>query len=55
MLGAPKNKKAGVYFNKKTNQEYLPKDVLFTIYSGSERRLNMAKDIIKENFDPLFK
>ncbi|MDD4122711.1 MAG: thymidine phosphorylase [Candidatus Pacebacteria bacterium] len=55
MLGAPQNKRSGIYFNKKTNENYTYDDVIFTIYSDNESRINIAKDIIKETFDPLFK
>ena len=55
MLGAPQNKKAGIYFNKKTGERYLPNDIIFTAYSSNENRMGMAKDMIRENFKPLFK
>ena len=54
ILGAPQNKKAGVYLNKKTGESYTPTDTIFTIYSDNENRINVCKDIIKDTFEPLF-
>lgn len=44
ILGAPSDKKAGIYLEKKVNDSVNKDDIIYTIYSESEYRLNEAKD-----------
>ena len=46
LLGTPKLKGSGLYLNKNVGEKYLKGDVLFTMYSESEQRLNMAKEAL---------
>jgi len=48
LLGAPELKGSGVYLNKNAGEKYIKGDVLFTLYSESEQRLNSAKDILNQ-------
>ncbi len=53
ILGAPLQKGAGVYLNKKIGEEFEKGDVLFTLFSEKEYTLKEAKDSLS-NF-PLIK
>ncbi len=44
ILGAPKQKKSGIYLHKKSGETVKVGDVIFTLYSESERNLEEAKD-----------
>lgn len=46
--GAPIDKTAGVYLYKKLKDNVKKGEVLFTIYSGSRKRLNYAVELTKE-------
>ncbi len=48
MAGAPLDKSSGVYLNKKLKDKVKKKELLFTIYSGSKKRLDYAFDLVKE-------
>lgn len=48
LLGTPKLKGSGIYLNKNVSEAYEKGDVLFTLYSESETRLNMAKNAISQ-------
>jgi len=48
LLGTPKLKGSGIYLNKNVSESYEKGDVLFTLYSESETRLNMAKNAISQ-------
>lgn len=52
ILGAPKDKKAGMFLYKKTGDKFNENEVLFTLYSSSQHRLQEALDTLK-NF-PIF-
>ena len=52
ILGAPSEKKAGIYLDKKIGQKVHKGEVLYTLYSPSEKQLKEAKDSLK-NF-PIF-
>lgn len=52
ILGAPLEKKAGIYLDKKIGQKVHKGEVLYTLYSPSEKQLNEARDSLK-NF-PIF-
>lgn len=44
ILGAPKQKKSGMYLHKKTGEKVNPGEIVFTLYSESQRNLEEAKD-----------
>lgn len=44
ILGAPKQKKSGIYLNRKIGETAIAKEPLYTIYSESEYNLKEAKD-----------
>lgn len=46
LLGTPKLKGSGVYLDKTVSEKYKKGDVLFTMYSESENRLNMAINVV---------
>ncbi|HSD05076.1 MAG TPA: hypothetical protein VLB45_04905 [Nitrosopumilaceae archaeon] len=46
--GAPKDKGAGIIFNKKHGDTVSKNDLLFTIYSEKTRKLNRSHDILRE-------
>ena len=46
--GAPTDKTAGVYLNKKLKDKIKKNEILFTIYSDSEKRLGYAVELVKE-------
>ena len=46
--GAPTDKTAGVYLHKKLNDRVKRDELLFIIYSDSEKRLNYAVEIVRE-------
>jgi len=46
--GAPSDKVAGIYLNKKLRDKIKKKDLLFTVYAGSKKRLNYALELVKE-------
>jgi len=52
ILGAPDDKKAGIYLNKKIGQKIKKGEVLYTLYSSSVYNLKEAKDSLKHF--PLF-
>lgn len=52
ILGAPKDKKAGIYLNKKIGQKVRKGEILYTLYSDSLFNLREAKDSVKHF--PLF-
>lgn len=52
ILGAPDDKKAGIYLNKKIGQKINKGEILYTLYSQSIYNLREAKDSIKHF--PLF-
>lgn len=52
ILGAPDDKKAGIYLNKKIGQKVKKGEVLYTLYSNSIYNLREAKDSV-QHF-PLF-
>lgn len=47
ILGAPTDKKAGIYLNKKIGEIYSKDDTLFTMYSTTKDNLKEAKDTLK--------
>lgn len=47
ILGAPKDQKAGIYFEKKIGEKVQKGDILYTLYSQKENNLNEAKDSLK--------
>ncbi len=47
--GAPSFKGAGVWINKKLGDHVKKGDTLFTIYAESERKLDYALEVLKEN------
>lgn len=49
ILGCPEDKKAGLYLKRKLAERTKKKDLLYTIYSSSEAKLNKAIDYLKEN------
>lgn len=44
ILGAPNDKKAGIYMEKKIGDQVKKGDILYTLYSQKENNLNEAKD-----------
>ena len=48
LLGAPELKGSGIYLNKNVGEKYQKGDVLFTLYSESEQRLNSARGILDQ-------
>jgi AMP phosphorylase len=48
LLGTPKLKGSGVYLNKNVSEKYQKGDTLFTLYSESEQRLNLAKEALEK-------
>lgn len=49
ILGAPKDKRSGIYLNKKIGEKVEKDDILLTLYSQKEYNMKEAKDSI-ENF-----
>ncbi len=49
IAGSPDDKKAGVYFWKKSNEKIKKGEKIITIYSSSKKRLEDAFDFYKEN------
>jgi putative thymidine phosphorylase len=47
ILGAPDDKKAGIYLFKKIGEKISHDDILFTLYSSNEARLKEAKDSLR--------
>lgn len=48
LLGTPQLKGSGIYLNKNVSEKYVKGDVLFTMYSESEQRLNLAKEALEK-------
>lgn len=48
LLGTPQLKGSGIYLNKNVSEKYIKGDVLFTMYSESEQRLNLAKEALEK-------
>lgn len=48
LLGTPKLKGSGIYLNKNVSEKYIKGDTLFTMYSESEPRLNLAKEALEK-------
>jgi len=48
MSGAPADKTAGIYLNKKVKDKVKKGELLFTVYSDSKKRLDYALEMIKE-------
>ena len=46
--GAPVDKKAGIYLNKKLRDKVKKDELLFTVYASSQKRLNYALELVKE-------
>jgi len=46
ILGTPDFKESGVYLNKSVGEKYVKGNILFTLYSESEQRLNSAIDVL---------
>ena len=53
LLGAPQLKGSGIYLNKNVAEKYKEGDILFTMYSESETRLNLAKEAL-EKLDSIY-
>lgn len=51
-LGNPTVKSSGIFLNKHLNESYVKGDTIFTLFSVSESRLNLAKKIL--DFSKLF-
>ncbi len=49
IAGAPEDKGAGLYLNKRINSLVRKKEVLYTIYAENEFKLNLALDFLKKN------
>ncbi len=49
LAGAPDDKGAGMFLNKKIHQTVKRNETLYTIYAVSKFKLNLAKDFIKKN------
>jgi len=47
ILGAPEDKKAGIYLRKKIDDLVTKKDILYIMYSSDSWRLNEAKETLK--------
>ncbi|WP_255486681.1 AMP phosphorylase [Candidatus Nitrosotenuis sp. DW1] len=50
--GAPKDKGAGIIFNKKIGDPVSRDDILFTVYAEKSRKLSRTQDLLKE-MDPI--
>ena len=48
IAGAPQDRTAGVYLNKKLKDKTNKDELLFTVYSSSKKRLNYALELVKE-------
>ncbi|MFM7796595.1 MAG: AMP phosphorylase [Candidatus Nitrosotenuis sp.] len=48
MAGAPKDKGAGILFNKKIGDNISRDDVIFTVYAEKSRKLSRATELIEE-------
>lgn len=48
ILGCPHNKKAGIYFYKQVNEEVKKGEKLLKLYSTNTDRLEIAKEVLKE-------
>ena len=48
ILGAPRDKGAGIYFNFKKNGKINKNDLLFTLYSNSEEKLKNSLEILEK-------
>ena len=48
VLGAPRDKGAGIYFNFKKNSKVNKNDLLFTLYSNSEEKLKNSLEILEK-------
>ena len=48
LLGTPKLKGSGIYLNKTVSEKYEKGETLFTLYSESETRLNMATNAVSK-------
>ncbi len=46
--GAPKDRGAGIIFNKKIGDPISKDDILFTVYAEKSRKLSRAQDLLKE-------
>lgn len=44
ILGAPAQKRSGIYLHKKTGESFITGSILFTMYSESQKNLAEAKD-----------
>jgi AMP phosphorylase len=51
--GAPADKAAGIYLNKKLNDKVKKNEILFTIYSENKKKLDYAMELVKER-NPYF-
>ena len=49
LSGAPDTKAAGIHLNVRRNNHIHKGDVLFTVYSDSEQRMEFAKQVIEKN------
>lgn len=47
ILGSPKEKKAGIYLNKKIGEKVEKGDIIYTLYSDSQYNIKEAKESIK--------
>jgi len=47
ILGAPEDKKAGIYLTKKIGDSVFKKDMLYIMYSSDSWRLNEARETLK--------
>ena len=48
IAGAPGDKSAGIYLNVRRNNHVYHGDVLFTVYSNSQKRLYFSKQVLKK-------
>ena len=46
-LGAPKEYKAGIYLNKKVWDKVKKWEIIYTMYSPSENKINLVKEMQK--------
>ena len=42
LLGSPSTKQSGIYLNKTIGEQVKTQDTLFTLYTDSDQRLNLA-------------
>ena len=48
IAGAPNDKGAGIFLHHHLNDKVKKKDVIYTIYTQNQRRMNYVKDVLKE-------